>query len=808
MDIKGLTAAEVRIREKNGLTNKAAAQKTKTYREIIVENIFSLFNFITFGIILFVLFFYIRNNDSRLLLDSIGIFFIALTNTVIALYQEIKSKISLDKVNLLLKKEITVIRDYKRTYIDQSNVVKDDIIEIRRGDQVIADGRVFLSQKMEIDESLLTGESIPILKSENDKVFSGSFCVSGGGFYIAEEVGTNSHAQQITNLAKKYKFILTPLQKKINIILKVLFTVAVILAGIEVIMWNYGITQNNNFTDHIRKIATILISLVPQGLILTASVTFVVGVYRISKIGAIIQKLNAIESFSNVQYVCMDKTGTLTENRLSVKTITPLNDNYNKEQIEKLLGTYAFLSTEKNATIKSIENLPKDTQAILLNEIPFSSDTKISIQELKTENSRIILILGAYDILNSYCVKSEQEKIATLFNEMQLYPYRNLLFGFVKNKTIEDLSSKELDTLLIDPLCIISISDTVRNDVYDAIRLFENNNIDFKILTGDSSDAVKAVLKDIGWKIENELMISGKEIENMNELEFDNCVLKMKVFSRLKPEHKLRIINSLMKRKLYTAMIGDGVNDLPAIKKAHIGIAMEEGSSITKEVADIILLKNKFSLLPEIFKEGNKIVNSVNSIAKLFLTKNFLVIYLTLASLFFLLEFPLTPRRVSLLNVFSIGLPAFLITMKNKNTNKCLNFTKDVFSFVITSTTIITICAYISYFGEISKYSSLSAKDMVMTTVIIVLAITNFLIVSKSSLTDKKIYYTYGISLILLFFILATIKVDFFIIKGLQIFYEIEHLSFSDWIISIIVIVAGSILLWIAHYFREKILFK
>lgn len=803
MEITGLTSKEVRERTDKGLSNQYAAHKTKTYREITVENIFSLFNLITFSIIIFVITFYIRNNDERLLLDSIGILFIAITNTGIALFQEIKSKKALDKVNLLLKREVIVIREGKKQSIDQTKVVVDDIIEIVRGDQIIVDGIVIGTKRLEIDESLLTGESIPIEKSTGDTVLSGSFCVSGNGYYKAVKVGIESHANKVTNLAKKFKFSLTPLQKRINFILKVLFGIALLLVLIEILVYNLETTHTYTFVEHIRKIATILISLVPQGLVLTASVTFAIGVYRISKIGAIVQKLNAIESFSNVEYVCMDKTGTLTENKLKVHSINSVIPN---EKAEMMLGTFAFNSSEQNATIKAIEHLPKYSDAKYINEIPFSSEIKMSILELEIASQKRVFVFGGYDILLNKVNEPEKEKLESIFHNQNLSIYRNLLFGEIENIKLSEISQEELIGLIaIKPFCIVSISDTIRQDVLDAINLFKDNGIKFKILTGDSPEAVSAILKEIGWDVTIDEMTTGTQLDELNEKEFSDVIFNKTLFARLKPEHKLKIIKTFKSHKKHVAMIGDGVNDLPAIKQADIGIAMEEGSAITKEVADIVLLKNKFSLLPEIFDEGNKIVNSVNAISKLFLTKNFLVIYLTLASLLSLLDFPLTPRRVSLLNIFSIGLPAFIITLKNNNTHKCRNFVKDVFSFVLTSSTLMLVGTYFSQIF-ISKFVSIPKPelDMALMTVLIILSVINFFIVSSESGERKNIYYIYGTFLIVLFVFLAGIKIDTYILNLLRTFYEIIHLNFKTWIVIFILTALISAILIITHRIRER----
>ena len=236
-----------------------------------------------------------------------------------------------------------------------------------------------------------------------------------------------------------------------------------------------------------------------------------------------------------------------------------------------------------------------------------------------------------------------------LYDEGGLKIYRNIFFGKISAVSFEALKNDSID-LEIEPVCIVSITDQVRGDVMEAINLFHENDIDVKILSGDAAVAVQAVAKEIGWQINDDELISGNELDEVKEESLAAVIMQKKIFARLRPDHKLRIIKALKREKIYTAMIGDGVNDLPAIKESDMGIAMEEGSKITREVADIVLLKNKFSLLPKIFDEGNKIVNTVSSVAKLFLTKNFMVIYLTLLSVFLAWEFPLTPRRVSLIS--------------------------------------------------------------------------------------------------------------------------------------------------------------
>jgi len=799
---KGLTNNEVKERISKGKQNKASATKTKKTAEILIENIFSVFNVIMFSLIAILIIFYFIMNDRRLFLDSFGVTLVAVTNTLIAIIQEIRAKRALDKVNLLLKREVKVIREGNEQTIDQSDVVVDEVILIERGDQVVVDGEVLQSNKLEIDESLLTGESQPINKKENDEVMSGSFCVSGNGIYKAVKVGDESYAQEITKMAKKFKLNLSPLQIRLNFIVKALFTIAVVLALVEIIANPAGFGD----ADFIRKLSTIMLSLVPQGLVLTSSVTFALGVYRISKIGAIIQKLNAIESFANVKIVCTDKTGTLTQNKLAVNRITPLKEKYTEDEIKKLLGTYAELSSDKNATLRTLEVFPSIPGSAIKDEIPFSSENKMSLLQLSVNSEQLTFILGGYDILVEK--STVKEKANELFNSEGLKVYRNLLFGIeTSGISISELQN-DLTKVKIEPICIVSITDQVRVDVMDAINLFHKNDIEIKILSGDNAASIQAVAKEIGWDIQDDELISGNEIDDVKDNDLFKTIMKKKIFARLKPDHKLRIIKTLRKEKIYTAMIGDGVNDLPAIKESDMGIAMEEGSKITKEVADIVLLKNKFSLLPNIFDEGNKIVNTVSSVSKLFLTKNFLVIYMSIFSLIFLFDFPLTPRRVSLINIFSIGLPSLIIALKNTNTEKNRNFIKDLFSFVLISALFITIASYIGQYIT-KRYTGYSQEDiqMVMLSIMIFITAANFLsVVIKKGVKHLKLYILYAIGVIGLYSFFAVTQIDFVLIRWIKTFYEISYLQYRYWDTAIVISIISAVLLYVVQKIRERII--
>ncbi len=800
-EITGLTSAEVKYRFAKLQYNRSTRTKTKTIGEILVENVLSVFNFIIGLIVIFFVFFYVRSLDARLLLDAIGIFLVAFINTMISIYQEIKAKKVLDKVNLLLKKNVTVVRDGQQCVVPHNRIVLDEVIFLQRGDQAVVDGRVFQANHLEIDESLLTGESVPIAKTAGGQILSGSFCLSGNGYYVAERVGDESYASQVTRLARKYKFTLTPLQRRINFFVKALFGAALAIVLLK-IFW----THNRSLLeiDAVREMGTILESLVPQGLVLMSSVTFAIGVHRISKVGAIVQRLNAVESFSNVQVTCMDKTGTLTENKLSVQQVIPLAQGIPEEEIKRLLGTYARLSSDKNATIRALESFSPDEEASAIDEIPFNSARKLSLLKIRKGDSTTTFILGAYDLLMDRLSTNLKAEATLLFNAYNLEVYRNLLFARVAGGLpLEEAASVD-SRVALEPLAIVAIADRIREDVLEVISLFGQQGIEFKILSGDAPPAIQAVCREIGWECETGDIISGKELDLLEGKQFSEVVRQKMVFGRLKPEHKLRIIKELRAQKIYTAMIGDGVNDLPAIKEADLGIAMEEGSTVTKEVADIILLKNQFALLPKIFEEGNKVINTVSAVAKLFLTKNFLIVYLGLMSIFFLLEFPLTPRRVSLMNVFAIGLPSMIIAFENRNVQPYKNFMLDLFSFVGLAASVIIIFGYIGFYHSLSIPNIKHFQsETVMIAIMTVVAVANFFAVTIHKHEKRKIQYlVYGLLMLCGYFLILYMHGHSGLVKAIKAFYEIPNLQVEAWWLIFLAGLGGSISLLILEKVR------
>ena len=757
--LTGLTAAEAAAREHN----RPPEPGTRTVRQIVLGNLFSVFNLVIGGIILFLLAFWIATNDIRLLEDCGGVFTVALLNTVIAATQELRAKRAMDKVNMLIVREVAVIRDGVERRIPHDEIAMGDLLVLRRGDQAVVDGSVAQANHLEMDESLLTGESEPVAKEENATILSGSFCVSGNGCYTVERLSGASYAAQVTRVAQKVKAAVSPLQRNINRIVEMLFAVAVMLCLLETAL---EAGRGGLNVDFVRRVATILFGLVPQGLVLTASVIFAIGIYRISKVGAVVQTFTAIESFSAVNVICMDKTGTLTQNRMSVREVTPLTPDLPRDAIEQLLGTYARLASDKNATNLALEELPHDPGAVLVSDVPFSSRRKMRAVTMARQGLRETYVLGAFELLAARCVAGRTPP-ADVTGQHGLDVYRNLLFG---------IAAGEGDDLRVDPLCIVSLSDTVRGDVRPVLERFAAGGIAFKILSGDSAASIRATCRDIGWEVPAEAVITGAELEALTGGAFEKAVERATVFARLKPEHKVQIVAALRARRLHTAMIGDGVNDVPAIKQADLGIAMEEGAAITREVADIILCQNRFTLLPEVFEEGNRIVNTVGSVAKLFLTKNFLVIYLTLAAALFALDFPLTPRRVSLFNVFAIGVPAMAIAFTNARSGRVRRFFTELVSFVAISALVIVAAGYIGLAAARGGFPGETAA-MAMVSILVMASIANFLIVARA----QPKYLALAILMVGLYVAGVSFTGDGWLMRLIRGYYEITPLGPAAW---------------------------
>ncbi|HPH95930.1 MAG TPA: HAD-IC family P-type ATPase [Anaerolineaceae bacterium] len=642
--MRGLTHQEVEERKAKKQTNKVSNQSSRSYGQIFFSNIFTFVNNVLFGLGIALI---LMNRTSDALV-SVGVI---LVNVVVSVVQEIRAKRMLDKIALLTRPAAVVIRDGEEKTIDPDEIVLDDWLKVGPGDQIVVDGRV-LEGQMEADESLLTGETDSIIKKIDSEVFSGSFCVTGSAVYRATKVGKQSMANQLTAHARAYRHILTPLQEQVNLVLRLLVMVAVFMLGLLAI---------RTVLDHIPlvesvKMSVVIIGLVPNGLFLAMSVAYALGAVRIAQKGALVQQANAVESLSNVDTLCLDKTGTLTANRIRFHQIYP--GTMDEEALKALLGDFAASVSAPNATSSAIHNALKGRKIASVSEAPFSSARKWSGLVFNHPEKAGTFVLGAPDMLRNRV--NGLDPLEPRLKEWSDAGFRVLLMA--GNLQRNEAFQSEADFVLpdgLEALGLVCFTDELRPDAEETLGAFRKAGVNLKIISGDNPDTVASLARQAGMSKEM-TAVSGLDLARMSESQFADAVEQNTIFGRITPQQKEQLVQSLRQRGHYVAMIGDGVNDVLSLKKANLGIAMQSGSQATRSVADIVLMGDAFGVLPSAVTEGQRIINGMQDILKLFLTRIFYVAMLII-SVGVLDAFPYAPKNISILTLFTVGLPTLAL---------------------------------------------------------------------------------------------------------------------------------------------------
>ncbi len=741
-------------------------------------------------------YFYIEKQDDRLLLDSIGILVVIGINISFSIYQKIRSVRALEKVDLLKNRQIKVIRNSNISEIDISSIVLNDIIIVTKGDEIPVDSKIIKAFRFEVDESLITGESLPVAKFENDDLLSGSYCVNGMAYIEARKIGLESYSNKVNQFAKKIKISTSPLMNKINLIFTVSFLITLVLIFLEGALFSKSETIE---IESIRKISTIAFTLIPEGLIFFTTFTIVIGIYNISKIGAIIQKFNAIDSFSTIDIICFDKTGTITKNNILINKIISLDENLNG--LKTMLGNFYKLSVYKNSTIGVFSSFPADNNLELLDQIPFDSKFKYSVILVKFGSENQLFILGSFDSIIEKLNEKNKSILKRYYNDEDIKGFRNLLFCIIPDYNYNKIENDFFSDPLLKPLGIISLKDELRDDIKLTLEDLKKINKKIKILTGDSVEATYSVLKEVGMAIKYDDIFDGSKLDNLNENDFLTVLSAYDFFARLTPSQKLKIVKGLKQTKNQICFIGDGLNDLPAIKEADLGIAMDSGVTITKEVSDIILLNNKFSLLPNIFEEGNRIINTVIFITQFYLMKNVSVFLMVLLNWFFILPFPLTPRRSSLLSALAVGLPSYFVSLKNKKVKYPAYYWKELKIRVLSVSFISVFCVYLSYYFSLVFFSmNVTDIDYILFSTFLISSILNFyFIVAFGDETNKRSYRYYSFLLILIFVLFSSFNLDFFPLNLITEFYEVVVMDITKWLVVLLISVLSFFCLYLSH---------
>ncbi|MFN3926371.1 MAG: HAD-IC family P-type ATPase [Pseudanabaenaceae cyanobacterium] len=674
--LSGLTDAEVQTRVARGDVNKVALRSSRTYRAIIRENVFTLFH-ISFGIVLVILAALGQG------LDAFFSGFAVAMNIIVGVVQEVRSKWTLDKLALLSVQSVTVIRNGVPLIVPVNEVVRDDLIELKPGDRAPVDGTVVESKAVEMDESLLTGESDPVPKLVGDTILSGSFCLAGSCVFRAEKIGEESYAARISQASRIYKPNFTPLQTKIDTIVKIFLAALVIASFLHIAS---SLTLSRTVVDTIRYATVIINSFVPAGLVLSISVAFAIGAVEISRKRTLIQKINAVDSMNSVRILCTDKTGTLTQNKLVVQDIVPF-ESITRDELQELVALYASLVATQNNSARAMAvfaGLPRHPLT-KVGETPFSSSRKWG--SIHLENGQIVIV-GAPEILFTNAQHQEQAR------DYASRGYRTIAVAVGDSQNLTEPNS------LPNPLTakgLVLLEDGLRPDVVDTIADLQAQGITVKVISGDSVETVASIAQQAGITATPDTLFSQKQLEQMSPLEFQQAALKGRVFGRIVPDMKKKLIHVMVKKGAYVAMVGDGVNDIPAFKAAKLAIAMNDGAQISKDIADIVLLDNNMAALPSAFRAGDQIKQKILVSAKLYLTKNIMAIIAITFVGFVQLPFPIEPRQMTMLTLAVVGVPTMLIALGWLNTKRVNNFVKDVIAYSFIAGTIGSIAMTLGY---------------------------------------------------------------------------------------------------------------
>lgn len=624
--------------------NTVEAIISKSYREIIQQHVFTLFNGINVILAIFVFF----TGSYRNMLFMITV----ILNMLIGLFQEIRSKHMLDKLSLLNQAKIHVLKDNQEVEVYIQDVEEKDILVLHAGDEICCDGHI-LSGNIECNESMLTGESDAIYKKENDTLLSGSFVVSGKCYMMADKVGQDTYSYSILKHAKRFKRYPSQLRDSIDTIIK---WCTYILIPLGCALFIKQLIKTNYTTATLNTVAAV-VGMIPEGLVFLTSVALAISSFKLAKQDVLVQELYCIETLARTDTLCLDKTGTLTQGKLSVCHVEAL------EKVDGIIGDMMQALPDDNATAVALRTyFNKQNHNKVISFVPFSSQRKYSSVTFEDGEYK----LGAY----SYIAKNKSIRVEKQIEEYTKQAMRVVVL--MKNDFV---------------LAYICLRDELRPDAKDTLNFFKKQGVDIKLISGDDPKTVQALAKKAGFESESIDMSCVQDVESV--------VDSYSIFGRVTPEQKKELVLALKKRNKTVAMTGDGVNDVMALKEADCSIAMGSGSQACKSVASLVLLENQMNALPVILYQGRCVINNIQRTASLFLVKTLFSIGLSLLTLVCLKNYPFKPIQLTLISALATGIPSFILTLEPNGSIVKGDFLKNVFSKAIPG----AVCVILSVIG-------------------------------------------------------------------------------------------------------------
>ena len=632
--MKYLTSEEVTKAKKN----ISEIKPYKTTKEIIFSNIFTFFNAMNLVLAAFI--------ATTLRFENMLFLGVITINTAIGIFQEVRSKNALEKLSLLGRSKYRVNRDNEIINIDSEEIVLGEYLHLNLGDQVPVDAEI-IEGSIEVDESLLTGESDNIFKTTSDKVMSGSNVVSGSCLVLAVAVGEDSYINKLAKSTKEFKKYPSKLRDYMDKILKV---ISILLVPVAIMLYMRGASLGRGYVEIVLRSAGALVGMIPEGLILLVSVSLAVAAMKLAKKKVLVQELYCVETLARVDVLCFDKTGTITTGNMNVVEVD--------DEVAEKLSSYLAYFDDENATSRALKNYLTCKKQWDVEELgAFSSKNKYSFIKLQNGGT---YFFGAYEFLG---FSSEMDEY---YENLKKEGYRILSLAYTGDSTNVPTNMKLVGHVVL--------SDEIKENTKETFKYFESQGVEVKIISGDNHIAVYGVAKKAGFK-EDAKAIDMTKVTDEN---FEKTVLENDIFGRVTPEQKQKMVAVLQKAGKTVAMSGDGVNDVLALKKADISFAMNGATSAAKSVSNIVFLTDDFGVFYDILMEGRRVINNIQKVASLFLTKTFFSIVFSILSVIFALEFAFIPIQFTIISAITIGIPSFFLTFEANKEKVSNNFMKDI----------------------------------------------------------------------------------------------------------------------------------
>jgi len=731
----GLSSVEVNARKEKGLLNNTDTKSSKTIKEIISTNLFTVFNGINLAIAIWLI-----SVGSFRNITFLSVIFI---NIVIGIIQEINAKRTIEKLSLISAPVVDVFRDGLTLQISSEQVVIDDLIALSLGKQVIADC-IISKGEVEVNESLLTGEADAITKGPGDILYSGSFIVSGDCLAQVSKVGKDNYIQKLVAQAKKYRKPNSEIMRSISYLIRYL-TIIVVLMGTTLFIYHFLIEQMN-YVDAVVATSGAIIGMIPSGLVLLTSVSLAYGVITLGRNNTLVQDLYCIEMLARVDTLCLDKTGTITDGTMKVKDVFEYTNDTGLS-VKQIISVIQGVFKENNPTALALQKrFGKTAKSEPSGVIPFSSTRKFSAVSFKDIKTTFVIGAPEFIFKDRYKeIQVEVEKYATL-------GYRVILLA-ASDEMIN--KSLQLNENKMRPLALIAIEDTIRKDAFETISYFKQSGVDVKVISGDNPLTVSKIAKRVGINnAENYISLAGKTDE-----EIEGLAYRYSVFGRVNPTQKRKLIQIFKSNKSVVAMTGDGVNDILALKEADISIAMANGSEAVRSIAHLVLLDSNFSSMPKVVKEGRRVVNNIQRVAALYLTKTLFSILISVLVLSLRTQYPIQTIQLFFYDFLVIGVPALYLAVEPNNNQIKGKFLVNIMASALPGGLLVVLnYAVIVIVGRQLNlnFAEVSTTTVLMTTYVGLLVL--YRIVKPFNLGRRVLY----ISMVTIFIIAILTIAEFF----------------------------------------------